>query len=78
MAMRRICDICGEDAGAGKAYQFPRPAVLVDNDGAGPQGFDASMTDVCEACSTGKKASVVTKLVDKANSKPPAAVKKLH
>lgn len=65
MAMKRICDICGADAGVGKAYQFTAPEVLTDNRGTDPG--DSSPTDVCESCSTGKKSAIVAELIRKAN-----------
>ena len=66
MAMKRICDICGADAGVGMAYQFTAPEILTDNKGAEPG--DSSDTDVCESCATGKKSAIVAELTRKANA----------
>lgn len=65
MAMKRVCDICGEPVMEGQAYMFHVPSVLTDNIGV-DKAVDSSMTDVCSECATKRQVDIVAKLVKKA------------
>ena len=65
MAMKRICDICGNATGE-TAYQFSVPALLINNNGREQNPSDSSATDVCDECTTTRQSDIVATLIKKA------------
>jgi len=61
----RVCDVCKAPCGE-TAYQFPVPAVLLNNDGREFTAADSSMTDVCERCAKNSADTVLSTLLVKA------------